>query len=176
MGLYVASLSFVISSRNLLNTFQVHTPPVSKKFFFCEECGKSSTRTVVDTPADISRGGHGLESTTPKKDSKTQKSAINYRICPMHLSARWFKMSRTPGGYRMSSTKTLPPSPVTSQTGDPSARLSLAIRNLDRLIIRVGHIGTLTNPSMSNTPRILVVSNETDATDIPVLDNQSAEC
>jgi hypothetical protein len=85
-------------------------------------------------------------------------------------------MSRTPGGYRMSSTKTLPPSPVTSQTGDPSARLSLAIRNLDRLIIRVGHIGTLTNPSMSNTPRILVVSNETDATDIPVLDNQSAEC
>jgi hypothetical protein len=40
MGLYVASLSFVISSRNLLNTFQVHNPPVSKKFFFARSVGK----------------------------------------------------------------------------------------------------------------------------------------
>jgi len=52
----------------------------------------------------------------------------------------------------------------------------MAIRNLDQLINRVGHIAALTNPSMSNTPRILVVSKETDVTNTPDLDNKSAEC
>jgi hypothetical protein len=72
----------------------------------------------------------------------------------------------------MPSAKTFLPSPSTTQTENPSARLSLAIRNLDQLIIRVGHIGTLANPSMPNTPRILVVSKETDATDTPDLKHQ----
>jgi hypothetical protein len=67
----------------------------------------------------------------------------------------------------MSSANTFSPSQETTQTGDPSARLSLAIRNLDQLIMRVGHIGTLTNPSRSNTPRLLVVSKETEATNTP---------
>ena len=80
-------------------------------------------------------------------------------------------MSRTPGGYQMSSTKTFPPSHVTSQTEDPSTRLSLAIFKLDQLIIRVGNIGTLTDRSFLETPRIQLVSKETDSPDLPDLEH-----
>jgi len=81
-------------------------------------------------------------------------------------------MSRTPGGYQMSSTKTFPPSHATSQTEDPSTRLSLAIVKLDQLIIRVANIGTLTDRSFLETSHIRFISQETDATNTPELDHQ----
>ena len=74
----------------------------------------------------------------------------------------------------MPSDKTLLPSPSTTQTENPSARLSLAIFKLDQLIIRVGNIGTLTDRSFLETPRIQLVPKETDSPDLVWSKNSSS--
>ena len=76
----------------------------------------------------------------------------------------------------MTSTKIFPPSHATSQTGDPSARLSLAIMKLDHLIIRVSHIGTLTDQPLSETPHIQVLSKEPESLDTSGQEDSLAEC
>ncbi|MCZ6799187.1 MAG: hypothetical protein O7F12_01735 [Nitrospirae bacterium] len=58
----------------------------------------------------------------------------------------------------MPSTKTWLPSQSTTQRGDSSARLSVAMMELDQLIIRVSQIGTLPDQSMADAPRLRVAS------------------